>query len=98
MISNWADKLINLYFNQRPSDITQKLYKKSGYKPFEYWYYELLYILNSNWSYDEIFSDYLKNKYRANIISSANFDSLDREAILISFYKHLGIENDTTKN
>ena len=47
-MSSWADKLIEIYFKNRPADITQKLYKKNGLRPFEYWYYELSYI-NSNY-------------------------------------------------
>lgn len=93
MISIWADKIINIYFKQRPADITQKIYKKYGFKPFEYWYYELLYILNMEtiWHTDE---EYLKNKYGSDSISFINFDSNDRQLLLTSFYKYLGIEKD----
>lgn len=95
-MSTWADKLIDIYFKNRPADITQKLYKKNGLKTFEYWYYELLYILNSNWICDDIFcnniaSSYLKDKYGINI-SSSDFESDDRQLLLEAFCKYLNIE------
>ena len=97
-MSSWADKLIEIYFQNRPADLTQKLYKKNGFKPFEYWYFELSYILNSEWICDEAFcanisSTYLKDKYGL-FISSTNFDSDDRQMLLEAFYKYLNIEKE----
>ena len=90
--------IIEIYFKNRPADITQKLYKKNGLRPFEYWYYELSYILNNDWVCDDQFcnslsSRYLKDKY-GTFISSSSFDSGDRQKLLEAFYKYLGIEKE----
>ena len=98
MIPDWANNLIKIYFNQRPADITQKLYKKQGFKPFEYWFHELEYILNMDIVCNEQFcididSNYLKDKYGINI-SVRDIDSLDRQSILEAFHNYLNIESN----
>jgi len=96
MIPNWANNFIKIYFNQRPADITQKLYKKQGFKPFEYWYHELEYILNLNLICNDQFcnqieSTYLKDKYGIDILVT-EIDANDRQYIVEAFYKYLEIE------
>jgi hypothetical protein len=92
MIPNWANDLIKIYFKDHPADITQKLYKKQGFKPFEYWYHELEYILNLDFAWEEIGSQYLKDKYGI-VISIADIEPSDRQYIVEAFYKYLNIES-----
>jgi hypothetical protein len=98
MIPDWANNLITIYFKQRPADITQKIYKRQGFKPFEYWYHELEYILNLDIECNEAFcnelsSNYLKDRYGMRF-SIKDITSNDRQYILEAFYTYLNIESN----
>ncbi len=93
IISEWAKILIFNYFNLRPYDETQKMYKRMGYKIFEYWYYELNFIMNKSWIIEEDNHDYLLKKYKVNEnkISSCIMDSKDRDELVKAFCNYIGV-------
>ena len=89
----WTKSIMDIYWEMRPCDKTQKMYKSKGLKALDYWRMEIEYLTQSVWIKDEEFKslkgiEYLLDKYPGETVI---LDSVDREALKNQFFYDLGI-------
>jgi hypothetical protein len=85
---------MEIYWEMRPCDKTQQLYKSKGLKVFDYWRLELEYLTQSVWIKDEEFKSlkgikYLLDKYPGETVV---LDSLDRALLKRQFFYDLRVD------
>jgi hypothetical protein len=90
----WIESIMNIYWEMRPCEKTQNIYKSKGLNIFDYWRMEIEYLTQSVWIKDEEFKslkgvEYLLDKYPGETVV---LDSVDREALKNQFCYDLGID------
>jgi len=93
----WITSILEVYWDLRPCDKTQQLYKSKGLKPFDYWKLEIDYLTKSVWIKDEEFLslkgvEYLLFKYPGETVV---LDENDRFLLKTHFLYDLGIDPRT---
>ena len=89
---DWTRHILDVYWELRPCEETQDLYKSKGLLPFDYWRYELEYLTKSTWAKDESMPSYLLEKYRDD--EKIRLDDSDRLRLARAFVMDLGMIPD----
>lgn len=89
----WIQSIMDIYWEMRPCDKIQELYKSKGLKAIDYWKFEIEYLTKSVWIKDEEFRslkgiEYLLNKYPGETVV---LDEIDQNSLKIQFLYDLGI-------
>jgi hypothetical protein len=90
----WITSIMEIYWELRPCDKTQKAYKSRGLKMTDYWNMEIEYLTKSVWIKDAEFRslkgvDYLLNKYPGETVV---LDAIDRAFLRTQFFYDLGVD------
>lgn len=86
---SWTDVIMDTYWELRPCEETQALYKKRGLTCFDYWRLEIDWLINSTWDKEFMYDvDYLFDKYTGQKIQ---LDDEDRETLMNRFITDLGM-------
>ena len=93
----WIQSIMDIYWQLRPCDKIQELYKSKGLKAFDYWKLEIEYLTKSVWIKDAEFRslkgiEYLLYKYPGDTVL---LDHIDRIALKNQFLYDLGIDPST---
>lgn len=81
--------MLDIYWELRPCEETQALYKSKGLTPFDYWKYEIEYLTRSTWAKEPSLPPYLLKKYEN--IEKIQLDEEDREELTRGFIVDLGM-------
>lgn len=86
--------IMEIYWELRPCDKTQQVYKSKGFELLDYWNLELEYLTKSVWIKDAEFRslkgiDYLLNKYPGETVV---LDAIDQALLRTQFYYDLGVD------
>lgn len=90
-MKHWTENILEFYWDMRPCQETQELYKRMGLSAFEYWKYEIMYLTESTWRRDECLPKYILDKYTGEKIQ---LDKDDKKVLRRAFIIDLGMIPD----